>query len=1049
MKKRSIAFLLSLVMLLSLLTPTALAEEPDQEGQVTEESQPTEPTTPAENEEETPTDPTEETPVPADPANPGENDAETPDNGENGENGENGDETPEAFDADAVYEALMACETVEEMDDIAAELTEEQIAQFSDEQLAAIEEHYAELKGEEPAEEPEEDVIDNGILDFTDVAPFLEPVQGETTRNILMAAVMGVVGTYSVGTDRVDNSAVETSKTVSKTPDANGNYTITLESFVTGKTTTTEVTEEIPTDIILVLDQSGSMKENYSGATYKYEPVYNLSKSNTYYVGEGHTAVEWCRDCEKWTNGCYDGWWWHKEGTPYTPKTSANDTTSGRVQFYEQVRVAAQTKLAALKAAVTTFANSVAEKAKGPDGNFGTDDDVDHRIAVVGFAGDQKNYNLRNSEVFIGATQYTYGQAAQRQYGNAFQSMKTEQGYQNVLASKDALDASGGTFINLGLEMANGIFEANPLNANEKRNRVVIVFTDGIPGMYTNTFDDDVADAAIDQANTAKTGYGATVYSVGIFSGADATSAGNQNGSNTQKANWFMQTLSSNNGTPQTPSYYLTPGTAGSLEDVFKQISNQIETGGASIKLDATTEIRDVVSDYFDLPYGTDTSKIKVYTAKYAGTESEPDKWETRVEKTGLTVNISGKTVQVSGFDFAENYVGLDDDKGTKVAHGSKLIIEFPVQVRSGFLGGNGVPTNGEDSGIYNKEGTLIENYERPTMDVAIADVTVSAVDKNVYYGTALSDEQLKAGATIKCGNVDITNPDALADWQKEFVNITITANGNGFNGTEDKTYSIAASVAPATTGTATAQSDSDEKKINVFTPVVTWQDSQIDLGQTANYETQNYVSATWEHDGTAAGSVQMIGDAPGLAYAYTPGADAFKQDTPVKVTVTMKLLGEDVDISSVVTFKRLACDFNGCTWKTPGTVASTDNRVNFIVHIKSFDLKIVKQGCLSIDENQSFIFEVTGPDGYAATVTIQGNDSVTIKGLKVGTYTVTEKTAWSWRYAPEQTSYSVAPNSVKNGKATVTVKNDRNIVKWLNGCSLAVNNWASTQNAN
>ena len=37
MKKRSIAFLLSLVMLLSLLTPTALAEEPDQEAQATEE----------------------------------------------------------------------------------------------------------------------------------------------------------------------------------------------------------------------------------------------------------------------------------------------------------------------------------------------------------------------------------------------------------------------------------------------------------------------------------------------------------------------------------------------------------------------------------------------------------------------------------------------------------------------------------------------------------------------------------------------------------------------------------------------------------------------------------------------------------------------------------------------------------------------------------------------------------------------------------------------------------------------------------------------------
>lgn len=1049
MKKRSIAFLLSLVMLLSLLTPTALAEEPDQEGQVTEESQPTEPTTPAENEEETPTDPTEETPVPADPANPGENDAETPDNGENGqENGENGNETPEAFDADAVYEALMACETVEEMDAIAAKLTEEQIAQFSDEQLAAIEAYYAELKGEEPAEEPEEDVVDNGIVDFTDVAPFLEPVQGETTRNILMAAVMGVVGTYSADTDRVDNGAVETSKTVSKTPDANGNYTITLESFVTGKTTTTEVTEEIPTDIILVLDQSGSMTETYSGVTYKYEPVYKLSKSNTYYVGEDHTAVKWCSDCSKWTNGCYDSgfWWWeeHHPGTTYIPKTSANDTTSGRVQFYERVQVAAQTRLDALKAAVTTFANSVAEKAKGPDGTFGTDDDVDHRIAVVGFAGDQKNYNLRNSEVFIGATQYTYGQAAQRQYGNAFQSMKTEQGYQNVLASKDALDASGGTFINLGLEMANGIFEANPLNANEKRNRVVIVFTDGIPGMYTNTFDDDVADAAIDQANTAKTGYGATVYSVGIFSGADATSAGNQNGSNTQKANWFMQTLSSNNGTPQTPSYYLTPGTAGSLEDVFKQISNQIETGGASIKLDATTEIRDVVSDYFDLPYGTDTSKIKVYTAKYAGTESEPDKWETRVEKTGLTVNISGKTVQVSGFDFAENYVGLDDDKGTKVAHGSKLIIEFPVQVRSGFLGGNGVPTNGEDSGIYNKEGTLIENYERPTMDVAIADVTVSAVDKNVYYGTALSDEQLKAGATIKCGNVDITNPDALADWQKEFVNITITANGNGFNGTEDKTYSIAASVAPDTTGDATAKSGSDEKKINVFTPVVTWQDSQIDLGQTADYAKQNLVSATWEHKGTAAGSVQMIGTEPELKYTYTPGADAFKQDTAVKITKVTATFGDETTVEiplDKVSFEHADCKFNGCKWGQEGF-----NDCQFIVHIKSFDLVITKTGRQGIDENQAFVFRVQGPD-VDMYVTIRfDNDnktsnSVTIKGLKVGEYTVTEQTGWSWRYTPTVGTKTFTPNS-----AIYEVKfdNNRNKTLWLNGCSWAVNNWGS-----
>ena len=877
-----------------------------------------------------------------------------------------------------------------------------------------------------------------------------------------MAAVMGVVGTYSVGTDRVDNSAVETSKTVSKTPDANGNYTITLESFVTGKTTTTEVTEEIPTDIILVLDQSGSMKENYSGATYKYEPVYNLSKSNTYYVGEGHTAVEWCRDCEKWTNGCYDVLWWHKEGTAYTPKTSANDTTSGRVQFYEQVRVAAQTKLAALKAAVTTFANSVAEKAKGPDGNFGTDDDVKHRIAVVGFADESPDYD--NTEIFIGSKEYGYGNSASGVYATAFQYMNTTTGRQNVSNSVDKLSADGSTYVDKGIDLANGIFDKNPIKANEKRNRVVIIFTDGAPGWngkysgseYGNGGDAAAAaDAALKAIATTKDTYKATVYTVGIFSGADATTAGSNTGnaSAAQRANWFMQHLSSNNGTPQTPSYYLTPSTAGSLEDVFKQISDQIETGGASIKLDATTEIRDVVSDYFDLPYGTDTSKIKVYTAKYAGTESEPDKWETRVEKTGLTVNISGKTVQVSGFDFAENYVGLDDDKGTKVAHGSKLIIEFPVQVRSGFLGGNGVPTNGEDSGIYNKEGTLIENYERPTMDVAIADVTVSAVDKNVYYGTTLSDEQLKASATIKCGNVDITDPDALEDWQKEFVNITITANGNGFDGTGDKNYSIAASVAPKpdTTGTATESKDSATANINVFKPVITWRDSAINMGETANYNgggttgvTQNFVSAEWKHGETKStdtGVTMIGGDAPTLSYTYSPeqkDSPTFTTDTYVTVTVKAN---DEVLPAGVVTFVHVDdTEFKNCTFNPANG--------QFIVHIKSFDLVITKTGRQGIDENQAFVFRVQGPD-VDMYVTIRfDNDnkvsnSVTIKGLKVGEYTVTEQTGWSWRYTPTAGTKTFTPNS-----AIYEVKfdNNRNKTLWLNGCSWAVNNWGSSE---
>lgn len=63
-------------------------------------------------------------------------------------------------------------------------------------------------------------------------------------------------------TSRVDNDGVVTTKTA--TPNEDGSYKIRLESYVTGATTTTTVTEDVPTDIVLVLDQSGSMAYDFT-----------------------------------------------------------------------------------------------------------------------------------------------------------------------------------------------------------------------------------------------------------------------------------------------------------------------------------------------------------------------------------------------------------------------------------------------------------------------------------------------------------------------------------------------------------------------------------------------------------------------------------------------------------------------------------------------------------------------------------------------------------------------------------------------------------------
>ena len=101
-------------------------------------------------------------------------------------------------------------------------------------------------------------------------------------------------------------------------------------------------------------------------------------------------------------------------------------------------------------------------------------------------------------------------------------------------------------------------------------------------------------------------------------------------------------------------------------------------------------------------------------------------------------------------------------------------------------------------------------------------------------------------------------------------------------------------------------------------------------------------------------------------------------------------------------------------------------------------DLTITKQGWENIDENQSFLFDVTGPDGYSQRVVIKGNGSVTIKGLKIGEYTVTEVTSWSWRYTANSNSQSIELKpAVTNA---VTFVNTRSNHKWLGGDAYSQN---------
>lgn len=958
--------------------------------------------------------------------------------------------------------------------------------------------------------------------------------------------------------DNEPDSGMKISKTA--TANADGSYTITLEAFATGYKVITEQKTDIPTDIVLVIDQSGSMNDPIGGYTYtayrtggynsrnyhndEYYPLRHNGGSenlwhklnNNEYIAVSveqkmvYTAISGWSNRKYYDNqnslyclvsGEYksvavrrqrhllsaDEYWYTVDGQQilyttgdssipnfgqYAPlyqsvkkytysytlngvttviEESFGDGSSPDTQFYRRdySSSAGGTRLNALKNAATTFANAVAAKAAGADGDISTSaDNVNHRIAVVGFASGQyyngTNYNYGNTEVFVGSNQYKYGSAAQGQYGNAFQDMNTSTGVGNVSASIGALSAEGGTLINLGLEMGNGIFGANPIAEGEKRNRVVIVFSDGVPGW--KGYDSNTANSAITQAGTAKNTYGATVYSIGIFPGADATSAGNQNGNETEKANWFMQRVSSNTQYPQSPSYYLSAADAGTLNSIFQQISDQIETGGTTSTLTSDAVVKDIISPQFTLPAGTTAANITVETYACTGKNANDDyTWSNNNSTMGATASISGDQVNVTGFNFSENYVGTVTEGDSVTYRGHKLVISFKVQPKAGFLGGNEVYTN-TSAGIY--ENGSAENplltFDRPTVNVPIKDVTVTAKDKNVYLKGEVTADQLKGGSEISVGDVkldlskaaDTDKPYGLDSWQTEYVDITVTVkdkDGNVIsdkldNLTDDTTYTVEVTVTPKTTGsTGSAGTPATEKSgkntpaanINVFKPELTFKDSTAYYGESVpannNYSGNKVGSETWKHGDTAStdAGVTMLGIKPTLDISYTPdeskleGGKYTKQDVPVSATVK---IGTE-NVNEHTTFVHQDCD-PACGWTAPANPGAPA----FLIHIQTCTLRITKQGGAG---DESYVFDVYKDGKKYSEVTVWGNSTEILVELPIGTYTISENQGWSWRYYANNGSSTEL--TAQNPTGSITCVNTKNNNQWLNGFSEVVRN--------
>lgn len=453
---------------------------------------------------------------------------------------------------------------------------------------------------------------------------------------------------------------------------------------------TQAVTTTTPYDIVMVLDTSGSMAYdlyNYTEYTGTLTPNYYYNTSyneNKYFVKTDDKIYQ----SMNYYSNYYESYWYYMDAN-----SNAVKVTQGSTTIY--TRTSDGTKMAALQNAAKAFVSNVEQK------------NPDSRISIVSFSGSAsiKKTNGSNGKYLL-------------RVGDSDSKATIDSWIDN-------LSATGATNTADGFYKAKTVFSSSEkwarVNQTDGRKKMVVFLTDGVPTEHSS-YDDDVADKAVQYASDIKRDYEAAIYSLGIFDAAGSN--GKLSGASIATINTFMTDVASDS------SKYMTADSVDSLYHIFNSITD-------NMPVSITATITDVIDSRFELTTG----------------EKE------RLEGRGATVTTLDGITTVTWTNTTVN---------SKTGNTPGWHETIEIKAKDDFIGGNMIPTNGSASGITVGDNT--KYFPQPSVNVKL--LTPSIGDKEITYYKGDTIESSKFSGEL-LGTYKMTELDKTTTVEKGIPQLT------------------------------------------------------------------------------------------------------------------------------------------------------------------------------------------------------------------------------------------------------------------------------------